>query len=120
MFYHLSLVTTLNNVVMRTNDNDIAYCNGMFKQFYGTLLKLWIEGGTQSKNTIRYIIIDQACEKCGSSLCNALPGFHAFTGCDSTMSFKGKWKVAPFKPLEKSTEARAVFPEMSTKISLTL
>ena len=30
-------------------------------------------------------------------LCDALPGLHAFTGCDSTSSFNSKGKKAPLK-----------------------
>ena len=70
------------------------------------------------KNTIRYISIDQACEKFGLSLCNALPVFHAFTGFDYKVSFKRKGNFTPFKLLEKSTKAREVFTEMGTEISL--
>ena len=44
--------------------------------------------------------------------------FYTFTGWDFTASFKRKEKVAPFKLLEKSTEAREVFTEISTEISL--
>ena len=118
MFYHLSLVTTPSNVAMRTNYTESLVIAMGCKQFSDTSLKLWLEVGTQSKNTIRYISIDQACEKFCSSLCNTLPAFHAFTGCDYTASFKRKGKVAPFKLLEKSTEAREVFTEMGTEISL--
>ena len=116
MFYHVSLVAALCKVVMRANDTDVIPMG--CKQFYDTSLKLWLEVGTQSKNTIRYISIDQVCEKFGSSLCNALPAFHVFTGCDYTASFKRKGKVALFKLLEKSIKAREVFTEMSTDISL--
>ena len=82
------------------------------KEFYDTSLKLCLEVGTQSKNTIRYISIGQAYERFGSSLCNALPAFHASTGCDYTASFKRRGKVAPFKLLGK------VFTEMGTEILL--
>ena len=98
MFYHVSLVATPSNVVMRTNDTDALVIAMGCKQFYDTSLKLLLEVETQSKNTIRYISIDQASEIFGSSLCNALPAFHAFTGCNYTASFKRKGKVVPFNP----------------------
>ena len=53
---------------MRTNDTDSLVIAMRFKQFYDTPLELWLEVGTLSQNTIRYISIDQACEKFGSSL----------------------------------------------------
>ena len=49
------------------------------------------------KKTIRYISIDQACEKFGSSLYNALPAFKAFTVYEYTASFKRKGKVTLLK-----------------------
>ena len=63
MFYHLLLVAAPSNVVMRTNDTFSLVIAIECKQFYDTSLKLWLENGTQSKNTIRYICIDQAYEK---------------------------------------------------------
>ena len=59
MFYHLSLVATPSNVVMSTNDTDSLVIAMGCKQFYGTSLKLLLEVGTQLKNTIKYISIDQ-------------------------------------------------------------
>ena len=70
------------------------------------------------KSTIQYISIDQACKKFGSSLSNALPAFHALTGCEYKASFKRKRKVAHFRLLEQSTEAWEVFTEMITEILL--
>ena len=103
---------------MRTNDTDSLVIAVACKQSYETSLKMWLEVGTRSKNTSRYASMYQACEKFGSSLCNALPAFHAFTGCDYTVSIKRKGEVALFKLLEKSTETSEVFAEMSTEISL--
>ena len=36
-------------------------------------------------------------EKLGPEMCEALPGLHAFTGCDSTSAFSGKGKRNPLK-----------------------
>ena len=113
MFNHLSLVATPSVIAMRTNDTDSLVTAMGCKQFYDPSLKLWLEVRIQWKNTIRYISIDQACEKSGSLLCNA-PAFHAFTECDYTWSLKRKGKVTQ----EKSTKASEVFTEMSTDNSL--
>ena len=67
---------------------------------------------TQKKQSGTNISIDQACKKFGSSLCNALPAFHAFTRCDYVAQLKRRRKVSFFKLLEKSTEARQVFIEI--------
>ena len=104
MFYHVLLVATPSNVVMRTNDTNALVIAMGCKQFYDTSPKLWLQVGTQSKNTIRYISIDEAYEKFGSSLYNALPAFHAFIGCDYTALFERKGKVTPFKLLKKASK----------------
>ena len=37
----------------------------------------------------------------GKQLCEALPGYHAFTGCDYTAPMTGKGKVMPLLLMEK-------------------
>ena len=65
MFYHVSLVAAPGKVIMRTNDTDALVIAMGCKQFYDTSLNVWLEIGTQSENTIRYISIDQVCKKFG-------------------------------------------------------
>ena len=65
MFYLVSLVAAPSKVVMRTNGTDALVIAMGCKQFYDTSLNVWLEIGTHSKNTIRYISIDQVCEKFG-------------------------------------------------------
>jgi hypothetical protein len=58
-----------------------------------------------------------------NSLAASLPGFHAFTGCDTTGHFAGKGKEGCWKALKKSTNnvieaftqlgtTRTISPEM--------
>ena len=65
MFYHVSLAAAPSNVVMRANGTDALVIAMGCKQFYDTSLNVWLEIGTQSENTIRYISIDQVCKKFG-------------------------------------------------------
>ena len=44
----------------------------------------------------------------GQSLCNSLPAFHAFTGCDYSASFYGKGKATPFNIFEKKQKCQKV------------
>ena len=48
-------------------------------------------------------------------MCDALPGFHAFTGSDYTSAFVRKGKVRPFAFLEKDTVAQKAFAQMSSE-----
>jgi hypothetical protein len=51
----------------------------------------------------RTISLKPIYDSIGERLAASLPGFHAFTGCDSTGHFAGKGKQACWKVLKKST-----------------
>ena len=53
MFYHLSLVATPSNIVMRTNDTDSLVIAVGCKQFYDNSLKLWLEVGKKIHQKIQ-------------------------------------------------------------------
>ena len=57
---------------------------------------------TGTKNRRRFINLTQVGRSLGRELCLALPGYHAFTGCDTTSAFAGKGKVAPLELLNKN------------------
>ena len=44
-----------------------------------------------------FLDIPNVVDRAGPELCHALPGLHAFTGCDSTSSFNGKGKPPSLK-----------------------
>ena len=46
-------------------------------------------------------------------ICTALPGFHAFTGCDSNPSFYGKGKNKPFKLLAENDKYQEAFTDLA-------
>lgn len=48
-------------------------------------------------------------------LASAMPGFHAFTGCDFTASFYRKGKAKPFEILEK--DKNGTFIEFFVKLT---
>ncbi|CAG9812775.1 unnamed protein product [Phaedon cochleariae] len=71
------------------------------------------KSGTLSKNNLRLVDINKIAFTLGTSVCNALPAFHAFTGCDDhTASFARKAELTPFKPLEKSKKFQEAFSRM--------
>ncbi len=101
-------------IVVRASDTDIAvvllYHCSKFKS------QLWMDVGTSSKNNRRYISITKIYESLGPELCAALPGFHAFTGCDYISSFVRKGKIRPFTKLEKSKLAQKAFQSLATEM----
>lgn len=44
-----------------------------------------------------YLEISAIADAAGPQVCDALPGLHAFTGCDSTSAFAGKGKKTALK-----------------------
>jgi hypothetical protein len=73
-------------------------------------LELLFETGKGNKKCC--INITKAAESLTAPFCNALLGLHAFTGCDSTSSFKGKGKVKAVKLMEKNTNFQELFMKL--------
>ena len=84
-------------------DTKICYECNLFMDVDQYECNLWMDVGTAAKNNRRYISLTEICSMLGSSLCAALPGFHALTGSNYTSSFVRKGKVRPFKNLQNQT-----------------
>ena len=57
-------------------------------------------------------------KKIGHDMCAALPGLHAFTGCDYTSSFVKAGKGRPFTLVEKSHVFKRAFAGLAEQKSL--
>ena len=68
---------------------------------------------TKNNNILGYINCTELAEKLGSSLCRALPGFHAFTGTDYTAAFVRKGKIKAYNLLTQSEEYQYVFQHLT-------
>lgn len=63
----------------------------------------------------RTIFLKPIYDSIGARLADALPGFHAFTGCDTTGHFAGKGKQRCWKALKKSRDnVIAAFVQLGT------
>ena len=84
-------------IVIKSPDTDVGvlavYCN---MQISGSLI---LAPGTGNK--WRFIDITGISQKYGDSSCEALPGLHAFTGCDSVSTFSRKGKQSAIKVILK-------------------
>jgi hypothetical protein len=86
MLFRISSVQPPANVVIRTIDtNVLVIVLGCFSSLPQEL-DIWIETGVYTKNTLRYISVNQIFQELGETLCQALPEYHAFTECDYTAS----------------------------------
>ncbi|XP_057305868.1 uncharacterized protein LOC130647831 [Hydractinia symbiolongicarpus] len=119
ILYHLSSIQTPANVVIRTIDTDVLIIALGCLSKLPNSLNIWMETGVYTKNTLRYISINQIYQKLGKNICMALPAYHAFTGCDYTASFSRKGKIRPFKLLEKNESVQDVFKQLGTNLDVT-
>ena len=115
MFHHVAFSTRSTsetiNIVVRTVDADcLIIALGCFKRLreMGSV-NLWLEVGLETKNTLRYISINQIYDRIGEALALSLPAFHAFFGCDYSAAFSRRGKIKPFKLLENDIETQRVF-----------
>ena len=73
--------------------------------------ELWIEFG--SGKNLRYLPVHLLARNIKESITNALPPFHAFTGCDQVSAFCGKGKRTAWNSLVSSPEAVTCFGILS-------
>ena len=86
-------------VVIKSPDTDVAVISCAFSHINARLLFC-----TGTKQRQRYIDITAVGRPLSEDVCKALPGMHAFTGCDSTSAFVGKGKKQAFQLLESDQE----------------
>ena len=99
---HISTIQTPSNVVVRTADTDCLIITLGCTSRIDDEIKILLEVGTNSKNTLRYISIDDLYLELGETLCKTLPAYHELTGSDYTSSFSRKGKIKPLKIIENS------------------
>ena len=64
--------------------------------------RVWMDVGLSSNNSRRYINISEIMSHMDDAVIQALPGLHAFTGCDYTSSFLNKGKIKPMELMLKN------------------
>ena len=112
IIYHLCALPSPNQVVIRASDTDVLIIAlGCFQHLKPDVL-VWLDLGLSSKNSRRYVSVNQIHFCLGDLMCSALPAFHAWTGCDYMASFSHKGKIRPFKHLERNINAQIAFAEL--------
>ena len=107
---HASKIET-SKVVIRASDVDIAVI--AINHASQLTMNLWMETGTASNNSQRYICLTNIVAALGINMCKALPAFHAFSGCDYTSAFVRHGKVLPLLKLEKNECAQTAFAKLA-------
>ena len=102
LVFHANFVAATEEmpvVVIRSIDTDVFILLLYHAQYINA--KLWMDAGVNSKNTRRLIDISGLALKLTPVICEALPSFHAFTGCDYTAAFMRKAKWKPYEVMVK-------------------
>jgi len=74
------------------------------------------KSSTQSRTT--FTDITKLAVALGQDVCKALPGMHAFTGCDTVSAFAGKGKLKPLKMLRASQDYQTMFQALGESWTL--
>ena len=99
-----------NKILLRTVDTDVVVLSvAAFAKL--EIQELWIAFGT-GKN-FRYIPIHEIAASLGPAKSQALPIFHAYTGCDTVSSFATKGKKSAWDTWKLYDEITATFLALS-------
>ena len=82
----------INKIIIKSVDTDVEVLACHFAQEIPSTL--YMQLGTKQRTKL--INISEISNNLGPNICSALPGLHAFTGCDTTSCFIGKGKQVPF------------------------
>ncbi len=77
-------------IVIVSEDTDVLIVSLAFHSRIDA--NIYIRCGT--KNRLRHIDVSKLGRSMGTNVCKALPGLHAFTGCDSVSAFAGRGKAS--------------------------
>ncbi|CAG9768495.1 unnamed protein product [Ceutorhynchus assimilis] len=113
--YHICKLDTGSRILIKANDTDILIIMLGNMKHIKSETHIWMQCGTG--NNIRDIDITTLYSILGESVSQALPGLHAFTGCDYNPAFFRKGKNRPFKLLLTSDEYQRAFIQLGTLMS---
>ena len=103
-------------IVVRTVDSDVlVLCIAYFFQI-PNISELWVAFGA-GKN-YRFVPAHEIAKTMGRGRSLALPGFHAFTGCDTVSAFNGCGKKTAWECWSTFTEATRAFEHISLPVAL--
>lgn len=112
IIYHLSKLANNTKVMVKASDTDIlVIILGNIHKL--ATLEIYLSTIGSKPNVNNFINCTQLATTLGNLMCRALPGFHAYTGCDFTASFYRKGKIQPFKQLQKNPQAQQVFADLN-------
>ena len=95
-------------IIITADDTDVlVICLGLNSNFP---YPIYQKRGTQ--NLVRFLDIGKLARAIAKSICNAVVGLHAFTGCDTVSAFAGRGKLSAFKQMKASTTYQEAFSQL--------
>lgn len=95
-------------IIKRSPDTDVFILLLAFASKFETMILF----DTGTANSRRLLNISKLSNTLSENFCQALIGFHSFTGCDTTSSFAGKGKIRPLSILQKDDEMVQFFKQL--------
>ena len=89
-----------SSIIVKSSDTDVEVLALYYR--FDIHSRLYILSGTSKRS--RIIDVSAVTENLGEDMCRALPGLHAFSGCDSVSAFVGKGKKKAFDLLYLNQE----------------
>jgi len=103
--------STPGDIVIRASDTDILVL--LLYHLHRITSTVWMEVGTTGRGNRRYINVTKIAAEIGPAICAALPGLHAFTGCDYTSAFARKGKSRPYEIVSKTAKFQKALGSLS-------
>lgn len=104
----------VKSVIIIGNDTDIMI---LCLAFHDSIdCDLFIR--CKSKTRTWFFDVSKTAAALGKEVCQALPGMHAYTGCDSVSSFGGRGKISALNILKKSQQFQETFKKLGKSWSV--
>lgn len=107
-------VSTSAPIVVRSPDTDVM----ILLLYYCSSIAQPVLFDTGSGNKRRLVNVKSIAEVLGIDVCQALPAYHAFSGCDYTSSFCRRGKIRPFELVKNHTDFILAFIELGSEAVL--
>lgn len=115
IIFHASKAEPGSRVLIKASDTDVLIILlGNMHKLIGS--EIWLASSATKKSnnqTVDCINCTDLALELGIKLCQSLPAFHAFTGCDYTAAFYNKGKVKPFQQFSKNEKYQTVFASLT-------
>ena len=102
------------SVVIVSEDTDVLVLLLAFRSFIPS--SIFIKCGSHTR--VKYIEVSRVVESVGANVCRSLPGFHAFSGCDTVSAFAGRGKVAGYRIVTRNAEFQEMFHQLGMEWNL--